>query len=197
MAINCDEKLTAAISKNCDEKPQAGIEVNVVIINYDDIDFAASTFDGTDDLLLTNLATDSGTQGYFIEGIKQTQGVSFELVKKEESFDGFKHKFEGVILEPSVENKQRLSELSAGGRFVVVVEKKWKGVDDEDAFEVLGWNAGMEIETVIWNSKEADGIIKFSLASVDGFEETKMTYNLLETDYATTKTAFDGFFATA
>lgn len=197
MAINCDELLTGAISKNCDEKPQAGIEVDVVIINYDDIDFANTTFDGTDDLLMTNLATKSGTQGYFIEGIKQTQGASFELVKKEESFDGYKHKFEGVILEPSVENKQRLSELSAGGRFVVVVEKKWKGVNDEDAFEVLGWNAGMEIETVLWNSKEADGIIKFSLASVDGFEETKMTYNLLETDYDTTKTAFDGFFATA
>ena len=197
MAINCDELLTGAISKNCDEKPQAGIEVDVVIINYDDIDFANTTFDGTNDLLITNLATNSGTTGYFIEGIKQTQGASFELVKKEESFDGYKHKFEGVILDPSLENKQRLSEISAGGRFVVVVEKKWKGVDDEDAFEVLCWNAGMEIETVIWNSKEADGIIKFSLASVDGFEETKMTYNLLETDYATTKIAFDGFFATA
>lgn len=197
MAINCDEKLTGAIAKNCDEKPQAGIEVNVVIINMDDIDYASSTFDGTNDLLITNLATKSGTQGYFIEGIKQTQGASFELVKKEEGFDGFKHKFEGVILEPSVENKQRLSELSAGGRFIVVVEKKWKGVDDEDAFEVLGWNSGMEIETVIWNTKEADGIIKFSLASVDGFEETRMTYNNLETDFATTKVAFDAFYATA
>ena len=197
MALNCEEKLTADIAKNCDEKPQGGIEVDIVIINYDDIDFASSTFDGSNDLLLTNLATVSGTSGFSIEGIKQTQGVSFELVKKEESFDGFKHTFAGVILAPSVANKKRLSEISSGGKYVVVVEKKWKGVDDADAFEVLGWNAGLEIATVIWNTKEADGVIKFELSSVDGFEETKMTLTNLETNYATTKVAFDAKYATA
>ena len=197
MALNCEEKLTADIQKNCDEKPQGGIEVNVVVINYDDIDFANSTFDGSNDLLLTNLATDSGTAGFNIEGIKQTQGASAELVKKEESFDMYKHTFAGVILAPSVENKKRLSEIASGGRYVVVVEKKWKGTDDEDAFEVLGWNAGLEIATVIWNTKEADGVIKFELASVDGFEETKLPLNNLETNYATTKIAFDAKYATA
>ena len=197
MALNCEEKLTADIAKNCDEKPQGGIEVDIVIINYDDIDFASSTFDGSNDLLLTNLATKSGTTGYTIEGIKQTQGASFELVKKEDSFDGYKHTFAGVILAPSVGNKKRLSEVASGGRYVVVVEKKWKGTNDVDAFEVLGWNSGLEIATVVWNSKEADGVIKFELSSVDGFEETNMTYNNLETDYATTKVAFDAKYATA
>ena len=44
--------------------------------------------------------------------------------------------------------------------------------------------------------KENDGIIKFELASEDGYEEPEMTRNVLETDYATTKTAFTGKFAT-
>ena len=196
MALNCEEKLTADIQKDCDNKPKGGIEVNAVFINFDDVDKATSTIDGSNDLLITNLSTLSGTTGYNIEGIKQVNGASFELVKKEESFDAYKHLFSGVILAPSVENKKRLDEIASGGRYIVVVEKKWKGTDQEDAFEVLGWDAGLVISTMLWNTKEADGTIKFEVASEDGFEEPSMTRNNLETNYATTKIAFDAKYAT-
>ena len=197
MALNCEEKLTAAIAKNCDEKPQGGLEVNAVLINYDDIDFGASTEDGAIKLIITSLATDSGTQGFFLEGVKQTNSISVELVKKEDSFDMYKHIFAGVILAPSAVNKELLAQIASGGRYVVVVEKKWKGTDDADAFEILGWDSGLVISTLIYNSKEADGVIKFELASEDGFEEPEMSRNNLETNYATTKVAFDAFYATA
>ena len=105
--------------------------------------------------------------------------------------------FAGVILTPSAANKKSLSEISSGSKYVVVVEKKWKGVSQADAFEVLGWDAGMTISEMTWNTKESDGIIKFAVSSEDGYEEPDMTRNVLETDYATTKTAFDAKFATA
>jgi len=197
MALNCEDKLSADIIKDCDNKPVAGLEVNAVLINFDDIDKATSTLDGTNDLVITNLSTLSGTSGFSLEGIKQTNGASFELVKKEDTFDAFKHLFAGVILAPSATNKKALAEVASGGRYVVVVEKKWKGADQDDAFEVLGWDVGLVISTVVWNSKEADAVIKFELASEDGFEEPEMTRNNLETDYATTKTAFDAKYATA
>ena len=196
MALNCEDKLSADIIKDCDNAPKAGIEVNAVFINFDDIDRGASTLDVTNDLIITSLATLSGTSGYNIEGIKQVNGVSFELVKKEESFDAYKHMFAGVVLAPSAANKALLKEIASGGRYVIVVEKKWKGIDQEDAFEVLGWDSGLEISTAVWNSKESDGVIKFEVASADGYEEPDMTRNLLETDYATTKTAFVNKFAT-
>jgi len=197
MALNCEDKLSADIQKDCDNKPKAGIEVDVVIINFDDIDKVASTLDATNDLVITNLATKTGTQGYKLEGIKQVNGVSWELVKKEESFDAYKHLFSGVILSPSAENKLALASILSGGRYVVVVEKKWKGTDNLDAFEVLGWDSGLVASTAVWNSKEADGTIKFELSSEDGYEENEMSRNNLETDYATTKTAFDAGYATA
>jgi len=196
MALNCEEKLASAIQRDCDNKPQGGIEVNVLLINWDDIDRATSTLDATNDLLITNLATASGTQGYMVEGIKQAQGAMFELVKKEESFDMYRHNFMGVVLNPSVANKKSLANIASGGRYVAVVEKKWKGASDADAFEVLGWDSGLVISEMAWNTKESDGIIKFALASEDGFEEPEMTRNVLETDYATTKTAFNNNFAT-
>ena len=197
MALNCEDKLSADIEKNCDTKPIGGMEVNVVLIPFGDIDRTTSTLDATNDLLITSLSTLSGTQGYFVEGIKQAQGASFELVKKEDSFDAFKHTFSGVVLSPSVANKKSLSEIASGSKYVAVVEKKWKGVDQDDAFEVLGWDAGLVISEMTWNTKESDGIIKFVLSNEDGYEDPDMTRNLLETDYATTKTAFNTKFATA
>lgn len=197
MALNCEEKLAADIVKDCDNKPKGGIEVNVVILNFEDVDKTTSTLDVTNDLIITNLSTYSGTTGYSFEGVKQSNGASFELVKKEDSFDKYKHLFSGVILNPSAANKKSLASIASGGRYIVVVEKKWKGASQADAFEVLGWDSGLVISTVVWNTKESDGVIKFELASEDGYEEDEMTRNNLETDYATTKTAFDAKYATA
>lgn len=197
MALNCEDTLSADIIKDCDNLSKAGLEVNVVILNYDDVDKSASTLDATNDLIITNLATASGAEGFTLEGIKQTNGASFELVKIENSVDAYMHTFSGVILTPSAENKKRIDEMSSGGRYIVVVEKKFKGADQAEAFEVLGWDSGLELATCTWNSKEERGAVIFTLASVEGEEEAKMTRNNLETDYATTKTAFDAKYVTA
>jgi len=196
MATGCEEILTADISKNCDENPQAGLEVNVLLFNMADIDKATSTFDATTDLLMTNFATKTGTTGYLLEGVKQSNYASEELVIKDYA-NAYKHLFGGVILEPSVENRKSLETLMSGGKFVAIVEKKWKGVDDDDAFVVLGFDAGLEASSSTWNSKENDGVEMFELASSDGYEEPRKAYNLLETDYATTLAAFVLKFATA
>lgn len=196
MALNCEDKLEADIQKDCDNKPIGGIEVNVVLINFDDIDKTASTIDAANDLIITNLATASGTSGFFVEGVKQAQGTSYELVIKENSYDAYKHLFSGVILNPSAANKKSMASIASGGKYVVVVEKLWKGVAQADAFEVLGWDRGLVISTLVQNSKEDDGIIKFELASPDDFEEPEITRVNLETDYATTKAAFDAKYVT-
>ncbi len=190
MSLNCEEYLTDSILKDCDNKPKGGIEVDVTFIAFDDVDKTSSTLSDTNDLLITDLVVTA--KGYSLEGIKQVNGASFELVKKEDAFDKYTHTFAGVILNPTVENKKRLSELASGARYIVIVEKKWKGADNVEAFEVLGWDSGLEISTATWSSKESDGTIKFEMASADGFEEDEMTRTWLETDYSTTKTALEG-----
>ena len=192
MAINCDG-LDADIINDCNDKSSAGLEVNVVIIKREDIDYAASTYDeatGT----ITTLICKTGKTGHALQGINQVFGASSELVPKEDSFDKHKHLFSGVILSPSAINK-RLANNLTDDLYVVTVEKLYKGLAMKDAFEVLGFYNGLRVSTMVWNSKESDGVIKFEASSVDGYEENTLPVNLIETDYATTKTAFDGKFA--
>ena len=193
MALDCGG-LEADILKDCENKASGGLETNVVLIRRTDVDYAASTYDkatGT----ITNLATKSGTTGYSLEGMNQIFGASSELVVKETSFDKHKHLFKGVVLTPSAENKLSVNNMT-DDLYVVVVEKLYKGANQKDAFEVLGWQRGLKVSAMVWNSQENDGTISFEASSIDGYEEDTLPINLIETDYATTKTAFDGKFAT-
>lgn len=194
MPIDCTGKLTQDILFDCANAPVAGIEQNVVLINKDDIDVAATVTDAANRVLLTNLQLKPGKTGYLLTGVKQANSKAWELVKKENAPDKFKHTFSGVIFNASAENKQQADNLAQGAKYIAVVEQVWKGTASAHAFEVLGLSSGLELMTMTNNSRENDNMIMFELSSADGFEEPTMPKTLLDVDYAATKTAFSNKF---
>jgi hypothetical protein len=191
----CEGLISADILFDCANPAIGGIEADVLLINAEDIDITATTISNTNKTLVTNLALKTGKTGYLLAGVKQVNGANSELVKKEMGPDKFKHVFSGVILNPSAANKLQATNLSEGAKYVVVIEQKWKGASNADAFVILGYKSGLELQTMTWNTKENDGTIAFSLESTEGYEEPTLPLTLLETDYATTKTAFNAKFA--
>jgi len=194
MPIDCTGILTADILFDCANAPIGGIEQNVVLINKEDIDTTATTTDASNRVLITNLQLKPGKTGYLLSGVKQSNGKAWELVKKENAPDKFKHTFSGVIFNPSSENKLQADSLSKGAKYVAVVEQVWKGTGSEDAFEILGLSSGLELMTMTNSSKENDNMIMFELSSADGFEEVTMPKTLLDGKYVATKTAFTNKF---
>jgi hypothetical protein len=194
---DCTGKIVANFVLDCDNLPSAGLTTNAVIINYDDIDRSASTFDATNRVICTNLQLKAGKTGYLFTGVKQSNGKNWELVPKENLPDKFLHRFSGTIFNPSASNKLQAENLALGGKYVVVVEQLWKGQDNEDAFEMLGFQSGLLLTEMTNSSAENDNTIVLALASQENFEEAGVPKNVLETDYATTKTAFDNLFIQA
>ena len=194
---DCTGKITANFVLDCDYLPIAGLTTNAILINYDDIDRTATTISGVNRLLITNLALKAGKTGYLFTGVKQTNSKSYALVPKENNVDKYTHGFKGVVFNPSVENKLQVANLSLGGKYVVVIEQLWKGEDNEDAFEVLGYFSGLKLNEATNSSVENDNTIQLTLGSEEGYEEPSLPHNVLETDYATTKTAFDNLFESA
>jgi hypothetical protein len=190
----CEGLITADVLFDCANPSIGGLETDVLLINAEDLNIATTTVSGTNKTLITNLALKATKTAFLLQGVKQINGTSYELVKKEFGPDKFKHMFTGVILNPSAANKLQATHLSEGGKYVVVVEQKWKGAANADAFQVYGYKSGLELMTLTYNSKENDGTISFTLESTEGFEEPLLPMTLLETDYATTKTAFDAKF---
>lgn len=192
----CKPLLTSDILLNCDTPTVAGIENTVVLINRDDIDRTATTFSTTNPNLMTNLALKTGKKGFKVEGIKQILSAGFELVVGD-YVNRFTHRFSGSILNLDSETLNTLNELGGGANLIAVIETRYKGSDSKEPYKVLGYSQGLELSTATWSSNENEGTIQIELTSVEGREEPVVPFTLLETDYDTTKTAFDNSFASA
>lgn len=188
----CIDKLSGDIEFNCDDKPKRGIKSGkAVIINYEDIDFGASTVSGA---TVSNLALKSGASGYQLSWYKELGSASVEYTPNAEDFDGFTHSFLARLTTTSASNSERANELKAG-RFVVVFESNYQGVDQAEAFKVLGWEAGLELSEMTMNTNENSSSILFTISTSENSYEDYPYSIFLETDYQTSKTSFDALFA--
>ena len=193
---DCTNLITAGFTIDCDALPIGGLESDIVLINRADVDVDAVTFDASNRIKMTNLQLKAGKTGYGVAGVKQSNGKLYSLVVKENTYDKFTHGIRFTIFNPSAALKLQLQNM-VGGSFVAVVNQKWKGVDNADAFEVLGYDAGLKLSVGTNNSNANDNSILVELASEANFEERNVPYTLLETDYATTLTAFGNKFIEA
>lgn len=197
MDEECESLLTGDLLRDCVNAGGAGLEINIVLINEQDINRTGTVISPTNKLLVTSLELNAGKTGYQLQGIKQINTSTWELVKKETSADKFRHVLNAVILSVNLETKTQIQKMSEGARLVAVIEVKAKGANNADAFVILGLNQGLELNVATWSSVENDGTIQFELSSTENFEEPTVPHTLLETDYATTKTAFNNKFAAA
>lgn len=191
------DEISADILIDCDNLSIAGVEDDIVILPFDIVDKAGTTINATNRLVLDDLVTNSGTTGYKLEGVKQAQGFNSEFVPSTETFDKWRHVFDGVIATPTPENRLEASKLSKGKPYMLVIRRRYKGPNNTSSFLVLGWDAGVYITEMIENSRENDGAIKFTFSSKDDSLEYDMPRNLLDTDYDTTLLSFENKFATA
>ena len=196
MAVICGI-LDSDFVLSCDDKARGGLENDILLFNRDDVDYSAITLDASNKTICSNFQLKSGKTGYLLQGVKQVNSTSWETVPQEFGFDTVKHIFNGVILTPNSANKEQAEKLNSGGKYVIVVNRKYKGTNNADAFEIYGLSSGLGLESMTYNSKENNGIISFVLASLEGEDETGVPKTLLETDYATTLLAFEAKFAQA
>jgi len=190
------DRLSADILADCKNLVFSGIEADLLLIPHSQVDKTASTFDTENPMLITDLVLKAGASGYLLEGVKQVNGYNTEFVPgDDQTLDKFRHNANGRILSPTAENRLQLSKLAKNESYIVVAERRWKGPDSNDAFIVLGWDTGLYLNESIENPLENEGAITIGLSSRDGMLESEGAYVLLDTDYDTTKLAFDNKFA--
>lgn len=191
-------KLSADILADCKNLVTGGIESDVLLIPHSDVDKAATTFDEENHMLITDLVLKADATGYLWAGVKQTNSYNSEFVPGDQTtLDKFRHTINGRVLNPSAENRLQVSHMAKDEHYLAVIERKWKGEDSQDAFVVLGWDTGVKLTENTENPLENDGAIMLTLASLDEMLETEGPRILLDTDYDTTKTAFENKFSAA
>ncbi len=187
------DQLTGSILFDCNSAPVAGVNSQIVLINRDDIDRAATTFEsGYENEVITNLVLGSGKTAKLLEGYQRSNNPGFDIVKKENRPDGVSHVLEFVVFQLNKDNKKSLNEFLRGARVVAVVRNIYEGAAQKDAFEVYGYATGLEISDGTRRLNADDGVTPITLTSVAGEEEPTIPYTfLVNNSYADTLQAFE------
>lgn len=196
----CDNLISMGIQRNCAERSVAGLEPNAVLVNYEDVDFDAVTWAENSSNIVEDLPLKPGKIGYNIyqEGSQPFSGSTVTITAPTATLAGSVSQTVNIrVLEtnPAVCEKL-IDKIINGGRFVMVVENKAKGLKDAStpgasAFEVIGLDNGLMLAeggTRDRYSEETNGGWLIPL-TVSG-ERRSATF-LYAGTYADTKTLFD------
>lgn len=187
---NCLTGIDGNIIADCNDMPFAGLETNVRLVNRNDIDFAGTTRNA-DKTVCSDFVLKSGKTAFTLVGFKKSNDAGFKLVKKDAINDGWEHELKGVAYNRKPDTLDQLNKLCKGNKIVAIVEYKHKGATNAEAFMIYGLDSGLELQEATHSANTNNGTISLRLASVKDEEEPNVPCVFLDTDYATTKTAFD------
>lgn len=194
---SCLTSLSADLLVDCTNADITGLEERVVLINCADIDPATGiVYSGGDPAtkLVTAIDLLIATTGYLLEGVRQLNSFLNENVIADDAVNKWRHSFVGQVRNLNTAARIEMDNL-ANGRFVAVIEKRWKGASNLAAFVVLGPQRGLRLTVGVENSAEAEGVYTFTLASEDNALESLGAPNFLDTNYATSLAEFNNLFA--
>ena len=165
----------------------------IILINRDDVDRAATTFEsGYENEVVTSLTLLSGKTAKLLEGYQRSNNPGFDIVKKENRPDGVSHVLAFVVFQLTKANKKSLNEFLRGARVVAVVRNIYEGPSQKDAFEIYGYATGLEISEGTRRLNDEDAVTPITLTSVEGEEEPSVPYTfLVDNSYADTLAAFE------
>lgn len=194
---NCLTTIANDLLIDCNNADVTGLEERVVLINYSDIAPAGIVYSGSDPTtkIVSDIILNAATTGYLLEGVKQLNSFLNENVISDDAVNKWRHSFVGQVRNLTATARMEMDNM-ANGRFLVVVEKRWKGVDNESAFVVLGPQRGLRLTVGVENSAEAEGVYVFTIASEDNALESLGAPLFFDTDFATSLAEFENLFAT-
>jgi len=187
--------ITASILINCDEPLVVGTKDVLYLVNRDEIDsltFESLSLTGSNKLAISlNMLT--GKYIYKIEGRNNSNEPS-SILRKGRYFDTYEHKVAFKVFDNSPETKSQLESMVQKGNLVAIIENNYRGGGDTSAFEIYGFNAGLEITECsrVINDNDTQGAYSLVLKTPDQQGEPHLPYSMLAGDYTATKVMLNG-----
>lgn len=195
MAV-CDYMIKQGILPSCDDPIVQGVEQRGIIINRDDIDFSATTFNSTRKNVIETIALKSTKKAYevVVLGSAPFTGTNTALAAGTYR-NTFTNTVSLVILDNGPDVCENVIDGLANGEFVVILENKFKGLQKEEnpgdpAFQVYGWYQGLRASEMT-NEKYSEDTDGGWAVSLQETRAPKSGVFLFKTDYETTAAAVE------
>lgn len=192
MPITCG-KLTKDFTFDCTNRSTGGVGQVMKLYNKADINYATSTVQIDDtNHKITNIEVVASAPVVEIQSLPNKRLISATFTPSDTDYGVFwNHQIRFPALGLSEDALISLRELAAGAELVAIVEDNYKGANGEDTFKVYGWNNGLKLIESPYDSNANNGNLPIVLGSKEPDLEPNPPLVWLETDAATTKSAFD------
>ena len=190
MAI-CDYLISKAISVDCENQSVAGLEPNGLIINRDDIDFSATTFDAQNPNIIKTLVLKSGKKAYDIiqQGATPFTGVASNL-NVGTYRNTWTHDVPIAVLGNDPDIAANIIDKLSNGTFVVILRNVQKGTTGNAEYQVYGYAQGLRASEGV-NEKYSEDTDGGWLITLQEQRAPKSAMFFFNTDATTTATAYE------
>lgn len=192
----CEFLLARDIAASCSDPVVPGFEQEGIIMNRDEIDFGAITFDTTRSNVISQIAMLAGKRAYKVRVLGNTPftGTSTSFVSGTYQ-NTFTNTVQFVVLDNGPDVCESVIDALANGRFVMILENTFKGLNKESnkgdaAFQIYGYTQGLAA-SAIENDKYSEDTNGGWLVTLQETKASKSGMFLYKSDYATTKTMFE------
>lgn len=192
----CEFLLARDIAASCSDPVVPGFEQEGIIMNRDEIDFGAITFDTTRSNVISQIAMLAGKRAYKVRVLGNTPftGTSTSFVSGTYQ-NTFTNTVQFVVLDNGPDVCESVIDALANGRFVMILENTFKGLNKESnkgdaAFQIYGYTQGLAA-SAIENDKYSEDTNGGWLVTLQETKASKSGMFLYKSDYATTKKMFE------
>ena len=184
----CSYALADNIAGDCDSPRVAGYEQIGVIFNRADIDWANLSIDANNPRIIKAIAAATGKKPYALYNDRNNplpfDGTNTTLNTDTDRYDKtVQFYFEGI----GGGAAEDVVEPLKGGDFIIILQRKDHRGDG--SFQVFGYQSGLKASAQVQD--ETTGYWLITMGCSEPFAEV----SFFDTDYATTKTAFDALVA--
>ncbi len=184
--LTCAMLSAGAVLDSC-KRAIAGVNSDVILINYEDINRLSLTIDKN---VVSNLELKAGTKGYKFECRDGSPVGEYNLVRGT-YLPGWEHVLNLVTLVKSQEIKDTIETLSFA-KVVAIVDNKERGAADEVRYEIYGLESGLELMESNNTTEYADEVVYNIKLSTGDAKENAMPRSAYKTDPTTTETWING-----
>ena len=192
----CEFLLARDIAASCSDPVVPGFEQEGIIMNRDEIDFGAITFDTTRSNVISQIAMLAGKRAYKVRVLGNTpfKGTTTSFVSGTYQ-NTFTNTVQFIVLDNGPDVCESVIDALANGRFVMILENTFKGLNKESnkgdaAFQIYGYTQGLAA-SAIENDKYSEDTNGGWLVTLQETKASKSGMFLFKTDYATTKEMFE------
>ena len=185
-------KIIAGADFDCDNPIAPGVNERLILLNKDDFNDAAISFDLTDGFIIQDIIMPTGTNGFAFEGNRQSLAPQYDFIPQTVSV-GYDHTINFLVFDVSAIQKDNLEKMALG-KLVAIIENNRGLGNGDNFFEVYGIDVGLEVLTLsrIPSDVETGGAFSLQLKTSDNAgKEPKMPPTWFDTDYNTTKVLVD------